>query len=647
MMRPIMNPMDIEQFEKLKVSGNLPSPRGVALAIMRLSQKEDASMAELVRVIKPDPAFVGRLVKAANSVNANPGRPVVSVQEALVVLGMPAVRNLALSFSLLSQYRQGACKGFDYTQYWSESLACGIAFQELTLRTRVAQPEEAFSVGLLSRIGELALATMYAEEYAALLRTLAKNPAADLVGLEIERFAMSHRELSAAMLRDWGLPKIYCSSVQVHERCDDDLHACGSREYVLLQSLALSRQIGGICVASDDRRAAGMARLFELGLRLDFDQEALTALCNMVVREWQEWSSMLSVAPPPMPSFEQLAERAAGQAEALAARGAQPKPLRILVVAAQAAVRAELRAVLADLKYSVFEASNSESALAQALEKEPHMLVLGRLAQPTEGFALTRALRATRLGRSMYVLMLDKPGEIDAVIEGYESGIDDFLMAGPLDARLLAARLGNGRRIVHLHQELEHDREELRRFAADLAVSNRRFEELALTDVLTGFPNRRYAMDFIGREWAGARRSGRPLSCMVIDLDQFKKINDTHGHDVGDAYLKQMAAAIRGALRAQDVVCRTGGDEFLVICPATGLRDALACAERVRLAVEHSTVSVGSLRLHGCLCVGVAVSEAGMPHADALIKRADEGVYLAKQRGRNCVATVQSLPVTP
>ncbi|MBL8503499.1 MAG: HDOD domain-containing protein, partial [Rhodocyclaceae bacterium] len=160
-----MNPMDLSKFEKLKATGNLPSPKGVALAILRLTQREDASMAELARIIKTDPAFVGRLIKAANSVNANPGRPVVSVQEALVVLGMPAVRNLSLGFSLLSQYKSGACKGFDYEQFWGGSLACGIAFQALTLRNRAAQPEEAFSVGLLARVGELALATIYTEDY--------------------------------------------------------------------------------------------------------------------------------------------------------------------------------------------------------------------------------------------------------------------------------------------------------------------------------------------------------------------------------------------------------------------------------------------------------------------------------------------------
>ena len=117
-----MNPMDLSKFEKLKATGNLPSPKGVALAILRLTQREDASMAELARIIKTDPAFVGRLIKAANSVNANPGRPVVSVQEALVVLGMPAVRNLSLGFSLLSQLTSGCCMGLEYEMFWGGSL---------------------------------------------------------------------------------------------------------------------------------------------------------------------------------------------------------------------------------------------------------------------------------------------------------------------------------------------------------------------------------------------------------------------------------------------------------------------------------------------------------------------------------------------
>ena len=166
-----MTPIDISKFEQFKASGELPSPKGVALAIMQLTQRDDVSMSDLARVLKTDPAFVGRLIKAANSVNAlgYGRRPVVSVQDALMVLGAPAVRTLALSFSLLSDYAQGKCGRFDYRDYWSQSLATAIAMQIVTARTRAAAPEETFSVGLLARIGELALATLYPDGYSCLL----------------------------------------------------------------------------------------------------------------------------------------------------------------------------------------------------------------------------------------------------------------------------------------------------------------------------------------------------------------------------------------------------------------------------------------------------------------------------------------------
>lgn len=303
-----MNPMDISRFEKIKASASLPSPKGVALAILRLTQKEDASMAELARVVKADPAFVGRLIKAANSVNANPGRPVVAVQEALVVLGMPAVRNLALGFSLLSQYKQGACKGFDYPAFWAASLACGIALQALALRTRAAQAEEAFSVGLLARVGELALATLYTGDYAVLLRAAAENPQADLAALENARFSLNHRELTFAMLADWGLPRIYCEAVRDHEICDAGGQNAGSRDYLLLQSLALARLIAELCIADGAARAARAPRLFELGGRLSIADGDLTQLCDGVVREWKDWSVILGVTTPAAPDFGLLVQ---------------------------------------------------------------------------------------------------------------------------------------------------------------------------------------------------------------------------------------------------------------------------------------------------------------------------------------------------
>ena len=138
------SPIDITKFEHLKASGDLPSPKGVALAIIRLIQQEDSSMGDLARIIKTDPAFVGRLIKAANGLAGYNRRAIASVQEALMVLGLPAVRTLALGFSLLSSYRDGACKGFDYGRYWTGCLVYALAMQAITQRTRAAAAEETY-----------------------------------------------------------------------------------------------------------------------------------------------------------------------------------------------------------------------------------------------------------------------------------------------------------------------------------------------------------------------------------------------------------------------------------------------------------------------------------------------------------------------
>lgn len=637
-----MNPIDISNFEQLKASGNLPSPKGVALAIMRLTQKEDASMAELARIIKSDPAFVGRLIKAANSVNAHPGRPIVSVQGALVVLGLPAVRNMALGFSLLSQYKQGACKAFDYQRFWSGSLACALALQSLTLRTRVALADESFSVGLLARVGELALATIFPEDYDRLLRAADSNENAELTGLEQEKFAMNHCELTAAMLSDWGVPKVYCDPVFRQEEPDEAPFPEGSREYMLLQSLALARRIADICLADEAGRAGHMPRLFQLGRRLSIEAEELQSLCDGVVREWMEWAAILNVVAQPVPSFEELAraQRVPAAKEAPAPQDAAAR-LRVLVIEHDASMRLLLKNVLEDEGYEMFEACDGQEGLRAALDSQPHMIVSDWEMPKMDGLALTRALRETRIGRGIYILILTSLGDDDRLIEAFEAGADDY-MNKPVHPRLLRARLRAGQRVVCMQQEIECDREEIRRFAAELAITNRRLQEAALTDMLTGFPNRRYAMERMHQEWSATARSRRPLACMVIDLDQFKQVNDTYGHDVGDAYLKQVAAAIRGGLRVQDVVCRTGGDEFLVICPDTDLPAAMACAERVRRSVESTPVKSGALQLKAGMSVGVAVREAAMTDAEALIKRADQGVYMAKQRGRNRVASPQA-----
>lgn len=653
--------IDITKFEQLKVSGDLPSPKGVALAIIRLIQRESSSIDDLARVVKTDPAFVGRLIKAANSRTAHGRRAVVSVSEALMVLGLPAVRTLALGFSLLSNYRGGACQGFDYERYWGGCLVYGIAMQAITQRTRVAAAEETFCLGLLARVGELALATLYPEDYERVLKQTLEFRDVSLALLEQKAFAMDHRQLTAAMLADWGMPRIFHETAYFAEVPEDSGYADGSREFVVVQSLHLAAYIAEVCTAAAPERPNLMKRLFEIGAALSLDRGAVTELCDHVVSEWQSWGPLLALQTEEVPPFNELAirgeELAAHRVDVASAGDLQDGPdvvtgpalegesgvtpsMRVLIVDDDVSMRTVVRKVLETVGHRVMEAGDGRTGMEMALEFQPQLMIVDWVMPEMTGLELTRALRQTKIGRAIYILIMTSLDDDDRLIEAFENGVDDF-MNKPINPRVLAARLRAGQRVIRLQQEVDRDREEIRRFAAELAVSNRRLQEVALTDALTGFPNRRYAMDRIQQEWLVSTRTRRALSVMVIDVDQFKLYNDSHGHDVGDAVLKRVATMVKGALRAQDVVARTGGDEFLVICPDTNLDAALACAERVRFAVENVRTPLNGIAVKVSLSIGVASRDGQMPDPDALIKCADQGLYVAKDKGRNRVMSVQ------
>jgi diguanylate cyclase (GGDEF)-like protein len=314
--------------------------------------------------------------------------------------------------------------------------------------------------------------------------------------------------------------------------------------------------------------------------------------------------------------------------------------MRILVVDDQESARVLLATMLTRLGHEVFEAADGKHGFDMAIDLQPQIAIVDWMMPQMDGIDLTKALRQTKGGRGVYILILTSLEEDDRLIEAFEAGVDDY-MTKPLKPRVLAARLRAGQRVIQLQREIERDSEEIRRFAAELAVTNRRLQEAALTDSLTGFPNRRYAMERLQQDWAASLRGKRPLSCMVIDLDNFKQINDTYGHDVGDTVLRQTATALKSALRAQDVLCRVGGDEFLVICPDTNLTAAIAAAERICNAAVTVPIMVNTQKLSNSVSIGVAEREAAMPDIDALIKRADQSAYKSKGRGRNCVSAVQ------
>jgi diguanylate cyclase (GGDEF)-like protein len=205
------------------------------------------------------------------------------------------------------------------------------------------------------------------------------------------------------------------------------------------------------------------------------------------------------------------------------------------------------------------------------------------------------------------------------------------LLAGHGDAALSA-------QAAQLGQALAAARQELELLAA-------RAEHLAMTDLLTGLPNRRYALSRLGAAWAAALRHKRALGCLVVDADGFRKVNDAWGHAAGDAVLVALAQTLRCAVREGDEVCRLGGDEFLVLCPETGLDGTVKLGERLREAVAGLNVEVPGGAWAAGVSAGAAARQDGMADPDDLLRAADAALAEARRQGGNRVAAPPAPPV--
>jgi diguanylate cyclase (GGDEF)-like protein len=637
------------RFDELKAANQLPSPTGVALAILRLAESEKTTAREIAHVLQTDPALSGRVLKVANSASSGRGRPVASVREAVSHLGIRQVRNVALGFSLVSQGGTGACRGFDYGRFWSRSLAQGVAAQALACHTGQVPPAQAFTCGLLAQVGRLALASIHPDDYSRVLDAVGE-PEADLCRRERDHFATDHNELSAALLLDWGLPEVCVLAVRHHEHADQSGLARGERAQVLARLLAAAACMAAVCVATDEGRAARVLDLFAAREDVGIAPGELIELCDRVVAEWQDWGQILQVDTRAVPPFAELAQRARRAGGPGSPEGPPPEapaatPLSVVVVDDDPIQLRLLAAHLTGAGHTVHTAADGESALRLALEVNPQLVLTDWRMPGMDGTGLVKALRRTKMGRQLYILMLTGSEEDDTQVKAFEAGADDYVLK-PVRPKLLAARLRACARVLHLQDEVRRDKEELRRCMTELAVANRKLQEAARTDPLTGLYNRRYALERLDQEWARASRGDLPLACVILDIDHFKRVNDTLGHDAGDLVLSRTAGVLRGALRDSDVVCRLGGEEFLVLGTGMDREAGHACAERLRAALDDQTIEAPGGAVRVTLSAGVAVRAAHMRGPADLLKAADQAVYAAKQGGRNrvCLADEPAPP---
>lgn len=182
----------------------------------------------------------------------------------------------------------------------------------------------------------------------------------------------------------------------------------------------------------------------------------------------------------------------------------------------------------------------------------------------------------------------------------------------------------------------------------DNAILHQRIKNLAALDDLTMILNRRFGLRRLREEFSRGVRHGVPVSVLMLDVDHFKDFNDTYGHDAGDAVLKMVASRIEGSIRAGDMICRYGGEEFMAVAPGTGMNDAATFADRIRRMIETSELIWGEQRLSVTVSIGVAtwpIARASV--SDELISSADRALYAAKDFGRNQVAVLRGDEIVP
>ncbi|MEJ5365778.1 MAG: diguanylate cyclase [Desulfosoma sp.] len=300
------------------------------------------------------------------------------------------------------------------------------------------------------------------------------------------------------------------------------------------------------------------------------------------------------------------------------------EPLRVLIVEDSMTQAVRLQAVLESLGYRVHHAENGRKAL-EALEETFCPLVITDWVMPEmDGVSFCRTVRSRSYPGYVFVILLTARDALDDIVEGLEAGADDYLVK-PVHPSELAARLKTARRILALEATLKKRTEEVQR--------------LSITDPLTQLYNRRYFNEQLPKLLHASRRHGRPLSLIMTDIDHFKKINDTYGHQTGDRVLEAFAAQIQGSLRVGlDWAARFGGEEFVVVLPETDMDKAGLVAERLRLLVAHTSVESpqGPVRITASFGVsGVPGGGYDGLSMEALVAAADAALYRAKQNGRN------------
>jgi diguanylate cyclase (GGDEF)-like protein len=303
----------------------------------------------------------------------------------------------------------------------------------------------------------------------------------------------------------------------------------------------------------------------------------------------------------------------------------EEQPTKMLIADDSAVSRKLVEYALSDKRYVLIFAKNGREAVQRAAEHYPDLVIVDWVMPDLTGLEICQHIRSKPETSHAYIIVLTGKSEKQNIVAGLEAGANDYLTK-PFDQDELVARVGVGLRMINLHRQVE--------------MKNALLKELAQTDGLTGLPNRRAIGEWASRQLSGAIRHRFSFHVAMADLDHFKRVNDTYGHDAGDTVLKKFGEILKANCRSSDICGRMGGEEFLLAFSHASDENAERVVERVRAQLEAAEFTFREHSLTVTASFGLAgLKEKKRCDFDSLVSQADAALYEAKRQGRNQLKT--------
>lgn len=646
-----------------KIKGDLPTLPAIVTRILQIIFNEESSIKDISKIVRLDSALTSKVLRVVNSAAFSLPKQISTLDHALAILGLETLKKILLSLSIFDTIFQEekADSFFNKSYFWRHSLAVANVAQNIALGLHYEHPDEAYVAGLLHDVGKVIMEQMFEEDYTNYLNKLTINPTIMSIRSEDEYLSVNHALIGKLALEKWDLPESLQKAVELH-------HGTNEKDNEIIDDLTAIVSVADfICWT----QALGSFKIF-FHPTLAPEMEKIINLKDLKIGPIMEEMNKDLTLNSKMFNFQ--ADDLKGFIESIQKANFELGRINSLYDNTKK-----------KLEKHVQQLNTLNTIICKTREiMEPSQIIQNVLGGLNEGFGFPRLIWfSINMNKKMIIPEVVCGNFVDnqtLITVGYElddeiglalfnctknkkiSHIryynDDVTPASCLlkslsSNELLLVPIKTNKKVMDLFL-IDNPMENV--FISDdllkvldilavnvgMALENARLfqntAQMAIMDTLTGVYNRRQLDSSLNNEIKRSTRYAQSFSIAIIDVDHFKTMNDTYGHQAGDITLKDVAGIIKDSSRNIDIVGRYGGDEFLVILPNTRLDGAFTFAERVRLGVEkHSLLKQKDFpKCRSTVSIGVAGFDLDSP--ESLLGKVDKALYQSKQKGRNIVS---------